>query len=48
MKVTLSNGKVEDVEAEKLLVAVGRAPNTANIGLENTKVAARPRLHQSE
>jgi len=38
MKVTLSNGKVEDVEAEKLLVAVGRAPNTANIGLEGTKV----------
>src|SRR6202050_5052070 len=37
MKVTLSNGKVEDVEAETLLVAVGRAPNTANIGLENTK-----------
>ena len=24
MKVTLANGKVEDVEAEKLLVAVGR------------------------
>ena len=38
MKVTLANGKVEDVEAEKLLVAVGRAPNTANIGLEGTKV----------
>jgi dihydrolipoamide dehydrogenase len=38
MKVTLSNGKVEDVEAEKLLVAIGRAPNTANIGLEKTKV----------
>jgi dihydrolipoamide dehydrogenase len=38
MKVTLSNGKTEDVEAEKLLVAVGRAPNTANIGLENTKI----------
>src|SRR5580700_11413580 len=38
MKVTLSSGKVEDVEAEKLLVAVGRAPNTANIGLDNTKV----------
>ncbi|HWF07175.1 MAG TPA: dihydrolipoyl dehydrogenase [Bryobacteraceae bacterium] len=37
MKVTLANGKVEDVEAEKLLVAIGRAPNTANIGLENTK-----------
>jgi dihydrolipoamide dehydrogenase len=38
MKVTLSNGKVEDVEAEKLLVAIGRTPNTANIGLESTKV----------
>jgi len=38
MKVTLSNGKTEEVEAEKLLVAVGRAPNTANIGLEKTKV----------
>ncbi len=38
MKVTLSNGKVEDVEAEKLLVAVGRAPMTAKLGLENTKV----------
>ena len=38
MKVTLSSGKVEQVEAEKLLVAVGRAPNTANIGLENTKI----------
>jgi dihydrolipoamide dehydrogenase len=38
MKVTLANGKVEDIEAEKLLVAVGRAPNTAKIGLENTKV----------
>ena len=38
MKVTLSNGKVEEVEAEKLLVAIGRAPNTGKIGLENTKV----------
>src|ERR1700683_4958365 len=38
MKVTLSSGKVEDVEAEKLLVAIGRAPNTANIGLESTRV----------
>jgi dihydrolipoamide dehydrogenase len=38
MKVTLASGKTEDVEAEKLLVAVGRAPNTAKIGLENTKV----------
>jgi dihydrolipoamide dehydrogenase len=38
MKVTLSSGKVEEVEAEKLLVAVGRSPNTAKIGLENTKI----------
>jgi len=38
MKVTLANGKVEDVETEKLLVAVGRSPNTDKIGLENTKV----------
>jgi dihydrolipoamide dehydrogenase len=38
MNVALANGKTEVVEAEKLLVAVGRAPNTAGIGLENTKV----------
>ena len=38
MTVTLADGKKEEVEAEKLLVAVGRAPNTAGIGLENTKV----------
>ncbi|HVN06476.1 MAG TPA: dihydrolipoyl dehydrogenase [Bryobacteraceae bacterium] len=38
MSVTLSNGKTEEVEAEKLLVAVGRKPNTENIGLENTRV----------
>jgi dihydrolipoamide dehydrogenase len=38
MKVTFGNGKVETVEAEKLLVAVGRAPNTASLGLENTKI----------
>jgi dihydrolipoamide dehydrogenase len=38
MKVTLANGKTEDVKAEKLLVAVGRAPNTASIGVESTKV----------
>jgi dihydrolipoamide dehydrogenase len=35
---TLSNGKTETVEVEKLLIAVGRKPNTANIGLENTRV----------
>jgi dihydrolipoamide dehydrogenase len=38
LKAVLSNGKEEEFVSEKLLVAVGRAPNTANIGLENTKV----------
>ncbi|NDJ12027.1 MAG: dihydrolipoyl dehydrogenase [Acidobacteriia bacterium] len=38
MKVDLANGKTETVTADKLLVAVGRAPNTGAIGLENTKV----------
>ena len=34
----LANGKKETIEAEKLLIAVGRKPNTENIGLEGTKV----------
>jgi dihydrolipoamide dehydrogenase len=34
----LADGKREEIEAEALLVAVGRKPNTENIGLENTKV----------
>jgi dihydrolipoamide dehydrogenase len=33
--VTLANGQVEPMQAEKLLIAVGRKPNTENIGLEN-------------
>src|SRR5262245_7692185 len=36
--VTLSNGQKEEMEAEKLLVAVGRKPNTDSIGLEATRV----------
>lgn len=36
--VTMSNGKVENFEVESLLVAVGRKPNTENVGLENTRV----------
>jgi dihydrolipoamide dehydrogenase len=36
--VTLDNGTVEIVEAEALLVAVGRKPNTENIGIEGTGV----------
>ncbi len=35
---TLANGKQEQMEVETLLVAVGRKPNTENIGLENTRV----------
>jgi len=34
----LANGKEETVEAEALLVAIGRKPNTENIGLEGTRV----------
>ena len=35
---TDANGKPQVKEAEKVLVAVGRAPRTAEIGLEKTKV----------
>ncbi len=38
LQVVLSGGKTEAFEAEKLLVAVGRRPNTDRIGLENTRV----------
>ncbi|MBV9406812.1 MAG: dihydrolipoyl dehydrogenase [Acidobacteriaceae bacterium] len=37
MSVTLANGNREEMEFEKLLVAVGRKPNTENVGLENTR-----------
>ncbi len=33
------DGRQETLAVEKLLVAVGRKPNTENIGLENTRVA---------
>ncbi len=36
--VTLANGKQENLDFETLLVAVGRKPNTENIGLEGTRV----------
>ena len=38
VSLTTKEGKQETLEAEKLLVAVGRKPNTENIGLENTRV----------
>jgi len=38
LQVTLGSGKQEVIEAEKLLVAVGRRPNTDRVGLENTRV----------
>src|SRR6185295_846718 len=37
MDLTGSSGTAEEIEAEKLLVAVGRKPNTERIGLDNTR-----------
>jgi dihydrolipoyl dehydrogenase len=36
LTVTLANGKTEEMEFDKLLIAVGRKPNTERAGLENT------------
>ncbi|HUJ23302.1 MAG TPA: dihydrolipoyl dehydrogenase [Bryobacteraceae bacterium] len=38
LSATLSNGKQEQISAERLLIAVGRKPNTEKVGIENTKV----------
>ncbi len=38
LTVVLANGRQEVIEAEKLLVAVGRKPNTDSIGLGGTRV----------
>jgi dihydrolipoamide dehydrogenase len=38
VRLTTRDGKQEQLEAEKLLVAVGRKPNSENIGLENTRI----------
>jgi len=38
VEYTVADGKPQTIEAETCLVAVGRAPNTANIGLEKTRV----------
>ncbi len=37
-QVTLADGKVEAMAADALLIAIGRKPNTDNIGLEGTGV----------
>ena len=37
-QATLASGQVETVEADALLVAVGRKPNTENIGLQGTRI----------
>ena len=36
---TDANGKPQSKQAERVLVAVGRAPRTTNVGLEKTKIA---------
>jgi dihydrolipoamide dehydrogenase len=38
LKLVTKDGKEEELQAEKLLVAVGRKPNTEKIGLESTRV----------
>lgn len=38
VEYSVGDGKPQTLAAETCLVAVGRAPNTANIGLENTRV----------
>jgi dihydrolipoamide dehydrogenase len=43
------DGKAQTVEAEKVLIAVGRKPNTENIGLEKTKIKVeRGFIHTDE
>lgn len=38
LSVALASGKKEEILAEKVLVGIGRRPNTADLGLENTRV----------
>jgi dihydrolipoamide dehydrogenase len=38
VSLTDSDGKAQTLEAEKVLIAIGRAPRTENIGLEKTKI----------
>jgi dihydrolipoamide dehydrogenase len=36
--ITPPDGKQQKLDAEKILIAVGRAPNTTNVGLETTRI----------
>jgi dihydrolipoamide dehydrogenase len=46
---TPPDGKQQKIEAEKILIAVGRAPQTAGVGLEKTKIKAeRGFVHTDE
>lgn len=46
---TPPDGKQQKLEAEKILIAVGRAPQTANVGLEKTKIKTdRGFVHTNE
>jgi len=38
LEYTVADGKPQTIDAETCLVAVGRVPNTANLGLEKTRV----------
>jgi dihydrolipoamide dehydrogenase len=38
LEAALASGSRQSYEFEKLLVAVGRKPNTENVGIENTKI----------
>ena len=43
LTVNLADGTERQLEAEKILVTVGRKPNTTGLGLENTKVRTNSR-----
>jgi len=45
---TPPDGKQQKVEADKILIAVGRSPNTQNIGLEKTKIKAERGFIQTD
>lgn len=40
-----SSGATHDLTAEKILIAIGREPNSVNLGLQNTKVELEPSGH---